>query len=386
MKSLLGDTTDSMGAYSEEEGGGVLPNFGVAVAEIGASAVKSLSENDWVVEVRPEFYMFADDKRKEDLFKWARCGLLQLVDQLQCEESPWEGFGKKEVLPVPHKDTMDYTWGLYAVKSPVSLSTGKGIKLCVLDTGLDEMHPDFRRPIVRQNFSTSMSNGDIQGHGTHVCGIATGPVRPMSGRRYGTAPEVELYVGKVLDDTGSGREFDVLRGINWALAQGCHIISMSLGRAVRLDEKPDPLYEDVGTIALDNGTLIIAAAGNESARNYGYIAPVGSPANATSIMAVGSVDAYGNVSRFSCGGVGIAGGEVDIAAPGSNVYSSWPVPRYARTISGTSMSCPYVAAVAALHAESKGVRGRELWDVLVGSAVKCGDARDYGAGLVQAPW
>jgi subtilisin family serine protease len=78
---------------------------------------------------------------------------------------------------------------------------------------------------------------------------------------------------------------------------------MSLGRPTSPGEKPDPLYEEVGMAALREGCLIIAAAGNESARDFGFIAPVGAPANSSSIMAVAAVDPNMQVAPFSCGGL-----------------------------------------------------------------------------------
>jgi subtilisin family serine protease len=111
-------------------------------------------------------------------------------------------------------------------------------------------------------------------------------------------------------------EGDILRGINWAIDQKCAIISMSLGRPVALGEGPDPTYEEVGAAALSEGSLIVAAAGNESARDFNFIAPVGAPANSPSIMAVAAVDPKLIVGSFSCGGVNPEGGEVNICAPG----------------------------------------------------------------------
>lgn len=134
------------------------------------------------------------------------------------------------------------------------------------------------------------------------------------------------------------------------------------------------------------GTLIIAAAGNDSDRESGHISSVGHPANCPSIMAVGAVDIQEKVANFSCGTVGEVG-QVDVAAPGVDVYSSWPMPTRYRRISGTSMATPHVAGVAALIAgEDPQARPQDIWARLVQTARRLSQlSTDVGAGMVQAP-
>ena len=159
-----------------------------------------------------------------------------------------------------------------------------------------------------------------------------------------------------------------------------------LGRATGPQEPFDPLYEDIAAEALEAGCLIVAAAGNDSDRRYRYVAPVSSPANAPSIMAVAAIEADGSVAPYSNGGVGT--GRIDMAAPGSGVFSSVPRPQLYRTLSGTSMACPHVAGIAALWAQSDPtLRGQRLWDRLVAAAQPLAgqSATDIGKGLVKAP-
>lgn len=282
-------------------------------------------------------------------------------------------------------DETGVTWGLEVAKVPLSALSGAGIRVAVLDTGFDSSHQDFRgRAITRKLFASRSSEDDVHGHGTHCIGTACGPLRPASGPRYGVAHEAEIFAGKVLGDDGLGTDRSVIAGMDWAVDQGCQIISMSLGAATRIGDQPNDDYEQIGQACLDAGTLVIAAAGNESARPQ-YIAPVGSPANASTIMAVAALDKGLGPAPFSCGGVN-PGQDVDIAAPGVDILSSLPGNRYGR-MDGTSMATPHVAGVAALIAQSDiSLRGRALWARLLELAGQLpSPGRDVGKGLLQAP-
>ena len=130
--------------------------------------------------------------------------------------------------------------------------------------------------------------------------------------------------------------------------------------------------------------LVVAAAGNDSARKLGHVAPVGSPADCPSVVAVGAVDQALDVADFSNGDINGGSGTIDVVAPGVDVLSSWPLPRRHRSISGTSMACPHAAAVAALWLQSSGNVGQALRNQLCNQALSLG-AADTGYGLVQAP-
>jgi len=282
-------------------------------------------------------------------------------------------------------DETSVTWGLEVSKVALSTLSGAGIKVAVLDTGLDSNHQDFRgRSITKKLFATNSSETDTQGHGTHCIGTACGSQRPTSGPRYGIAYEAAIYAGKVLGDDGMGTDRSVIAGMDWAVDQGCQIISMSLGSPTEVGDQPNADFEQIGKVCLDNGTVVIAAAGNESSRP-GHIAPVGSPANATTIMAVAALDRALAPAPFSCGGIN-PGQDVDIAAPGVDVLSSLPGNRYGR-LNGTSMATPHVSGVAALIAQSDvKYRGRALWERLLELAGPLPHpARDVGKGLLLAP-
>ncbi|MFH1344456.1 MAG: S8 family serine peptidase [Pseudomonadota bacterium] len=314
-----------------------------------------------------------------DYLRGYRDGTNELIDRLLGRE------GTESLRTAARLDETTATWGLEATKVLGSSLTGAGIKVAVLDTGFDHTHQDFTgRAITKKLFASQSTEDDEHGHGTHCIGTACGPLRPSTGPRYGIAYEAEIYAGKVLGDDGFGTDRSIIAGMDWALDQGCQVISMSLGAATRLGDQPSGDYEQIGQVCLDAGTLVIAAAGNESARPQ-RIAPVGSPANASTFMAVGAVDSALRPAVFSCGGMN-PGQEVDIAAPGVAILSSLPGNNYDRW-DGTSMATPHVAGVAALIAQSSdSFRGWALWARLLQIVSRLPHpARDVGKGLLQAP-
>lgn len=290
----------------------------------------------------------------------------------------------------PAVDESVFTWGLQAVGANLCSATGKGLRVAVLDTGFTVAHPDFAgRTVVTQSFIQGETVDDAHGHGTHCIGSAAGPRQAATGGPgYGVAYEADIYAGKVLSNRGSGTDSGILAGIEWAIANGCAVVSMSLGATVRPNTPYSQIFEQAATRAMAKGTLIIAAAGNDSTRPNN-VAPVGHPANCPSILAVGAVDVQRSVAFFSCGTVDTIG-QVDVVGPGVDIYSSWNKEEAGlglhKRIQGTSMATPHVAGVAVLIAEKYGARGWELWARLSQSARRLGlPSTDVGAGLVQAP-
>lgn len=278
------------------------------------------------------------------------------------------------------------TWGLNAIGSDRRPDlTGAGVKVAVLDTGLDLTHPDFAGLPAEQtaSFVGTASAQDGHGHGTHCCGTVAGPAQPAFGPRYGVAPEVDLLVGKVLADDGFGMMSQIIDGITWALNEGAQVISMSLGSPRAAGAGFSRVYELVFRRLLSEGVLPICAAGNESDRP-GLIAPVGNPAACPGAMSVAALDRRLNPGDFSCGQVDQIG-LLDIAGPGVGVHSAWTGGSY-RRISGTSMATPHVAGVAALHLQDDpSVTGDDLRALMKLQATPIGPVRDFGAGLVQVP-
>lgn len=314
------------------------------------------------------------------------------------------------------------TWGVKVTNADRSPYTGKGITVAVLDSGIDSSHEAFKGvEIIQQDF-TGEGNGDANGHGTHCAGTIFGQV--TNGFRFSVAPGIKrALIGKVLDSQGSGSTEQIYRAILWALDQGANVISMSLGldfpgfveyyikelnypadlatsialegyRAnVRLFDKLAALTS--ARNSLFQGTVIVAAAGNESKRNIdkNYELNVAPPAAADGIVSVGALKTAGEpnnaltVADFSNSGP-------NVSAPGVAIYSAWPGGSY-RNLNGTSMATPHVAGIAALWAERLlSSTGRidviQLTAKLIGEAkvdrLAAGfDTLDVGAGLVQAP-
>jgi subtilisin family serine protease len=360
----------------------VFAELGIAVVAADAAQVGALQASAAVsrpvLSVSPELVQHVLQQDPAEYARAYRDGVTDLTERLLSG-----GFAAPPGGAL-FEDTPQATWGIQATKANCSPLSGRGIKVAVLDTGFDLEHPDFAgRSVTAQSFIPDEPVQDGHGHGTHCIGTACGPRAPSTGPRYGIAYEADIFAGKVLDNSGSGTDGEVLAGINWAVANGCPVISMSLGADV---QQAHPPYSAAGSRALQRGSLIIAAAGNNADRRAGNVGFVGAPANSVEIMAVGALDMQLAVAYFSARSLPARGGQVDIAAPGLQVLSSWPMPTRYRTLSGTSMATPHVAGVAALWAEATGRRGLELWATLCTESERLAQpSLDVGSGLALAP-
>jgi subtilisin family serine protease len=370
-------------AQTEAADAVVFSELGVAVVTADPTQLSSLRSTDRgrILAVEPElvFHLLSRPASQDYLLGY-RDGVTDLSGRLT---GPGPG---AEAAPAaaPYQDNAQLTWGLQATTVATSPCSGRGIKVAVLDTGFDRDHPDFTgRNITAQSFVAGEPPQDGHGHGTHCIGTSCGPQAPVGTRRYGIAYEADIFAGKVLNNQGSGTDTSILAGINWAIANGCQILSMSLGADVA---QVSTRYEAVGQRALAAGSLIIAAAGNNARRSTGNFGLVGMPANSPSIMAVAAVDEQLDIAEFSARSNPVVGGQVDIAGPGVRVFSSWPMPQRYRSISGTSMATPHVAGIAALWSEATGNTANKLWSTLTQHAQRLPlPSTDVGTGLVQAP-
>ena len=375
------DFADSAMDSSELDaaGGGTFPTLGVAVVsmdDLALSGVMNIAGGgSAILAIEPErIYYAIEEGLSSEYFKGYRDAVNHLYEQSKAKEE----LGDKDLAALAFLDDAQSTWGLKATKVINSRGrSGRGINVAVLDTGMDLNHPDFfGRSIQSQSFVPGEAVQDGQGHGTHCIGTACG-FKDVNGRRYGVAYEATIYAGKVLSNAGSGSQSWILAGMEWAIASRCAVISMSLGNTV---STPSTAYETIGRRALQNGCLIIAAAGNHRPGT------VGQPANSPSIMAVAAIDSNLRLASFSCGSGTAQGANVDIAGPGVAIYSSVPMPRRYDVFNGTSMATPHVAGIAALHAQASGVRGAQLWQLLTSKALRLSiPTVDVGSGLVQAP-
>ncbi|MFD7260597.1 S8 family serine peptidase [Streptomyces sp. NPDC059874] len=284
-------------------------------------------------------------------------------------------------------DESQATWGLQATRVVESTFTGQGVKVAVLDTGVDRTHPDLMGRFGGvKSFVQGETADDVVGHGTHCIGTACGPKAPRSLPRYGVACESEIFVGKVLNNQGRGPDSSILAGVNWAVRHGCRVVSMSLGAPIGVGQRFSRVFEHAAQRALRAGTLIVCAAGNGSDRPD-LIEPVEHPANCPSILAVAALDKDQKVAFFSNRGINPDGGQVDIAAPGVGVISAFPMPKEHKTLMGTSMATPHVAGILALLAQANpDASAAELKSLLLAGARRSTiPGADVGVGLVQAP-
>ncbi|MGY2067882.1 S8 family serine peptidase [Blastococcus sp. SYSU DS0619] len=364
----------------QDAGATVFAALGIAVVAAGPEQIDALRERSArrVLSVSPELvhHVLAD---AGGYVRGYRDGVADVTGRLLAPEAVAEAAASARFA-----DTPLATWGVQAVRADTSSRSGRGIRVAVLDTGFDLAHPDFAgRAVTARSFVAGEDAQDGHGHGTHCIGTACGPRTPTGGPRYGIASEAEIYAGKVLGTDGNGTDAGILAGMNWAVTNRCPVISMSLGADV---VEAHPPYSAAGGRALQQGSLVIAAAGNNADRRAGNDGFVGAPANSVEIMAVGAVDQAYGMGYFSARSLPSRGGQVDIAGPGWEVFSAWPMPVRYQAISGTSMATPHVAGVAALWAEATGRRGLELWATLCQESERLlQPSVDVGSGLAVAP-
>lgn len=348
----------------------VLPEIGVALVSAPDFAERSVGlaedSSNPVESVDPEYFMFADGITPDYMR-----GFRRAVEAIAKDAGVAPGYPDQEEEEF-EAEVLGATWGLHACKVPPSSKSGAGIRVAILDTGMALNHPDFAGRQFLTNTFVGQPVQDLNGHGTHCTGTACGPLAPPGTTpRYGIGYKVApIVIGKVLTNSGSGSMASVLAGMNWAIANNCTVISMSLGAQIG----PQPAYTAAGQAALNKKLLIIAAAGNAGGQT-------GAPANSPTIMSVAALQQNLVPAPFS------NFGKIEIAAPGVNIFSSWPLPQRYKSLNGTSMAAPHVAGCAALWAQSSAaLRGQALWNKLQATAKPLPfPVSKVGKGLVQSP-
>ena len=254
-------------------------------------------------------------------------------------------------------ETEDYNHRMLNIPEMWKKTKGAGVRVAVLDTGCPQ-HIDLKVAGCR-DFSDSSSPYDVAaGHSTHVCGIIGAMVNGIGVR--GIAPECELYCGKVLGDDGSGSIASIAAGIRWAVdTVHADVINMSLGCPPVGAQ--NPTLRSACQYAHYKGVVVCCAAGNDAGN-------VNAPANLPTTIAVAAVDRNREKAYFTC-----HGSEVDFAAGGVDVFSTWLNNKYAK-LSGTSMATPVITGAVALiigaaKAEGRTLTPEEVYDRLVGIAV-----------------
>ena len=280
-------------------------------------------------------------------------------------------------IPVPDMTVAAYgadldpeiPWGVAKVGAPLVWKkwTGKGVKVGIVDTGIDLKHPDLIPNIVKTyNVITGGEGQDDQGHGTHVAGTIAA-VRDNKGV-VGVAPEASLYIAKVLGANGSGSLSDVVAGIDWAVLQGVAVMNMSLG---------SPYPSEALAIAVKNakeaGVAVVCAAGNDSG-------PVGYPAAYPGAIAISAGDESGGMASFSSHGPQVA-----FIAPGVNINSTYLGGGY-KALRGTSMASPHVAGLAALAVQGGATGPDAVLKALKGAAKPTPgmETDNQGNGMINA--
>ncbi len=241
------------------------------------------------------------------------------------------------------KDRID--WGIKQVHAPDiwDLTMGEGIKVAILDTGVDSDHPDLEGNIkLHVDFTRSPSGSEDRiGHGTHVAGIIGAMSNDVG--VIGIAPHVSMYCGKVLADNGQGSYEAIIEGIYWSIEQKVDIINMSLGSPTR---PPQELYEAIKK-AHEIGIIMVSATGNSNTK-------VGWPAMYDEVIAVSAMDDKNIRAAFSNFGI-----KNEIMAPGVQILSTYKDGGYAKQ-SGTSMATPIVTGCIALFLSYCRIKGVEM--------------------------
>jgi serine protease len=276
-----------------------------AMAKAGATAIV------WTYELVPDLYCF----------RVAAGAPQQAIAQLRA--MPEVQYAELDYIRHAMVQTTPY--GITMVQAPNVWTSapgtrGGGVRVAVLDTGVDLAHPDLPVPVLTQSFIAGQAVDDLHSHGTHTSGTVLAIDNTIG--VVGVAPSAQLMIGKVLSNGGSGSDAGVLAGINWAVTNGAKVVSMSLGGG-----GSSQAGQDTMTAAVNAGVVVMASAGNANNDIPSY------PASYTGCMSIAAVDADSARAGFSS-----FGQYVSCTAPGVSVQSTVPIISATATWSGTPRS------------------------------------------------
>lgn len=352
------------------------------LTDAGSSIIKPLPLVNGVVINLPEQ---AHERALEAILAHAPISVLRVDDDLVVNAiAPPAGKpdkpGKPPKDPEPDPDEV-LPWGIdridadrvWDINSDLIVDSGanigSGIKVAILDSGIDIDHPDLSDNLAGGiniiNFRKSYN--DDNGHGTHCAGIVAAVDNEIG--VIGVAPGASLYGIKVLDKRGSGFLSDVIDGLDWCISNGMAVINISLGST-----GSNQTFHDAIIAVNDAGIVQVVAAGNE------YGGPVNFPAAYSETIAVSAVDSSDNLASFSS-----VGPQVDVAGPGVDIFSTYKGNGYS-TKDGTSMACPHVTGTVALILKNNSnLSPSAVKTALKNSAEDVGLlSEEQGAGLVDA--
>lgn len=288
-----------------------------------------------------------------------------IVDAYPKPDKPPGGGGKGDKDDPPPPQSVP--WGVDRIDADLVGSTGSGVDVAILDTGIDLDHPDLVVAGGYNAISSRKGPDDDNGHGTHVAGTVAAQDNDIG--VVGVAPGASLYAVKALDRKGSGFLSDIIDGLQWCVNNGMEVVNMSLGTSANIQS-----FHDAVMAANTAGLIQVASAGNEGGA-------VGYPARYPETIAVSATGQDDTLPWWSN-----TGPEIDVAAPGVAINSTYKGGDY-KELSGTSMAAPHVAGTVALILELTGVvetgAGLQQGDDLIGENLNLLPS-EQGEGLVDA--
>jgi major intracellular serine protease len=254
----------------------------------------------------------------------------EYIDELLNDKQ--QGYSLFDQLKTIDSNQVTHKVPVPGIPSIWSETQGEGVKVAVLDTGIDTDHRDLTNALIDSQDFTGKGIEDQNGHGTHCAGI----IAAYSDHKglIGIAPKAKLLIGKVLDQDGKGELENIVQGINWAVEKKANIISISFGGNYSSNELHKAIHH-----ALAEGVFVICAAGNQGSL---YQSNISYPARYGGVITIAAHDQNGHPLGSSS-----RGGELDFIAPGDEVFSTYKDGGYAK-LTGTSMAASWVAGLAAL--------------------------------------